>query len=903
MVLDQIPKPAKQFSFDLDDWQKEAIDCIDAGQSVMVAAHTSAGKTSVAEYAIAASLRDSHRVIYTSPVKALSNQKFRELQDEFGTDQVGLKTGDLSLNPDAPCLVMTTEILRNMLYRGAVEIQEVKWIIFDEIHYMRDRERGVVWEEAIILCPPTVQLVFLSATLANADQFAGWVSQLKGAPCKVIQTTRRPTPLHHYVFVKGEGEGIYLISDPNKKFQIENFNMAIGRAQSVPEKARDNGIGRLFSMLVQQNYYPAIVFSFSRRECEAHAITLTNLNMNSEQEQALVQEVFDNALSSLSEEDRSLPQARNLLSMLKQGIGVHHGGMLPILKEVVELLFQESLVKVLCATETFALGVNMPAKTVVFTAIDKFDGQARRALSSSEYIQMSGRAGRRNRDPFGLSILMINQNEEVKTVEALVDNQSDPLVSQFRLSYNSILNMTRSELHNPDLLLANSFHAYLDQSSRSDAKDQIEKLVKQSQDIVAHFHESGPCVYDQVAEHVRISHAINESQVVLQSYIHHPKFALPFMQPGRVVYINPLVPLSFDLGWGVLIACKKLFAPAQYYIDVLLNCNFVDAVPIAVAPLSSQGQARIVRLHMDCIKQISTIRMLLPDDLLPKSSRVSVISELQRLSSLGPIPVLDIIIDQKVDAETADAINTHRSRLTTLVPVLSTFPEISPAQNILFEQNATIQRTIEGLKVTASDASSVRFRTELKSRLRLLRRLHYVDADGLILPKGRLACEIDSLDEILATELMVDGVFTDLDECETAAFVSCLQTEQEKGGMPVPSSLTSAFGALRSTARRIGELSVEVNMPLDVESYVGQFTGAMAAIVLNWSRGMSFHELCQKTTVFEGSIIRTLRRLQEVLVQLADGAQSIGNDQLHDKFERARQSIFRGIPFAGSLYL
>ena len=407
--------PLREFPFKLDPFQQEAINCLEGNHSVLVSAHTSAGKTAVAEYAIAISLRDKQRVIYTTPIKALSNQKYREMLDIFR--DVGLMTGDVTINPSASVLVMTTEILRNMLYRGSEVMREVGWVIFDEIHYMRDKDRGVVWEETIILLPDNVHYVFLSATIPNARQFAEWVALLHKQPVHVVYTDQRPVPLQHYIFPCG-AEGLYLVVNENGDFLEENFQKAMSiLTENTESKGKkqsgfkgSNSVGKILEKIMEKKLQPVIVFSFSRRECEAYALQLSKLDFNTSEEKRLVQAVFQNAIAVLTEEDKALPQIANVLPLLKRGVGIHHSGLLPILKEIIEILFGEGLLKVLFATETFSLGLNMPARTVVFARARKFDGENFRWLNSGEYIQMSGRAGRRGLDDRGIVMLMVDEH-------------------------------------------------------------------------------------------------------------------------------------------------------------------------------------------------------------------------------------------------------------------------------------------------------------------------------------------------------------------------------------------------------------------------------------------------------------------------------------------------------------
>lgn len=477
--------PARTWPFTLDPFQQVAVASIQRNESVLVSAHTSAGKTVCAEYAIAQCLKNNQRVIYTSPIKALSNQKYREFTADFG--DVGLMTGDVTINPTATCLVMTTEILRSMLYRGSEIMREVAWVIFDEVHYLRDKARGVVWEETIILLPDKVRYVFLSATIPNAMQFAEWIVKTHNQPCHVVYTDFRPTPLQHYLFPAG-AEGIHLVVDEKGVFREDNFTKAM---TSIAEKQGDNpndpmakrkgkgkdkklnkggtkgpsDIWKIVRMIMQKAYNPVIVFSFSKRECEAYALQMSSMAFNDDSEKAMVGKVFDSAIEMLSEEDRQLPQIQHLLPLLRRGIGIHHSGLLPILKETIEILFQEGLIKVLFATETFSIGLNMPAKTVVFTSVRKFDGVSQRWVTPSEFIQMSGRAGRRGLDERGIVIMMIDEKMEPAIAKEIVRGEQDKLNSAFHLGYNMVLNLMRVEGISPEFMLERCFYQFQNTAS------------------------------------------------------------------------------------------------------------------------------------------------------------------------------------------------------------------------------------------------------------------------------------------------------------------------------------------------------------------------------------------------------------------------------------------------------
>lgn len=369
-----------------------------------------------------------------------------------------------------------------MLYRGSEIMREVAWVVFDEVHYLRDKSRGVVWEETIILLPDKVRYVFLSATIPNAMQFAEWIVKTHGQPCHVVYTDFRPTPLQNYFFPAG-ADGIHLVVDEKGVFREENFQKAMStiadkagtaandylakrKGKGKDKKTNKGGnkeqsdIYKIVKMIMVKNYNPVIVFSFSKRECENYALSMSQLSFNDESEKAMVSKVFSSAIEMLSEEDRALPQIQHILPLLRRGVGVHHSGLLPILKETIEILFQEGLIKVLFATETFSIGLNMPAKTVVFTSVRKFDGVSQRWVTPSEFIQMSGRAGRRGLDDRGIVIMMIDEQMDPAVAKEIVRGQQDNLNSAFHLGYNMILNLMRVEGISPEFMLERCFFQF-----------------------------------------------------------------------------------------------------------------------------------------------------------------------------------------------------------------------------------------------------------------------------------------------------------------------------------------------------------------------------------------------------------------------------------------------------------
>ncbi|KAK9173331.1 mRNA translation inhibitor SKI2 SFII helicase [Cryptosporidium meleagridis] len=588
--LEDLGSVVLKYPYELDDFQKRAIINIHNGDHVLVAAHTSAGKTAVAEYAIELANKNGRKAIYTSPIKALSSQKYREFLNRFREypahssftqrNRIGIITGDVSINPDAQCVIMTTEILRTMLYRNDPCIEQIQTVIFDEVHYINDLERGVVWEEVLILLDPKVQLVLLSATIPNYIEFANWIGRIKQNTVYCIRTLHRPVPLKHYLYIY---EKCFQIMDENNKFNINGYkemldfiktskskksisslktkvsklSSLISKANSsqegptpqeedchptpeddcrptpeddchptpeddchptpeddchptpetpeddchptpeddhptpeddhpTPETQKDNNIAMLristinkqisssgatkggaagvissaetkfktevyrlqvFLKLLEKNdQLPVILFGFSRRKVEQLATSLPNLNfLYNHNEKSNIITFIKESTSKLNELDQKIPQLLQCKELAIRGIGIHHSGMLPIIKEMTEILFTRGLIKVLFATETISMGINCPARSIVFTSIKKYDGRKNRILLSSEYTQMSGRAGRRGIDTFG-NVFIFNSSHE--TIPECIDivkmmlNTYLPVQSKFRLTYQMILQLS-----------------------------------------------------------------------------------------------------------------------------------------------------------------------------------------------------------------------------------------------------------------------------------------------------------------------------------------------------------------------------------------------------------------------------------------------------------------------------
>jgi superfamily II RNA helicase len=447
----------------LDKFQEEAVDAIESNHSVIVSAPTGSGKTLIADYLIDRDIKMRKRIIYTAPIKALSNQKFRDFVQDHGEDRIGLITGDLVINREAQVLIMTTEIYRNMAIMKDPLLDTVSYCIMDEIHFISDVERGYVWEESIIFSPPQTRFLFLSATIPNAEEFASWVSKIKGHRVVVVKHTHRPVPLEKRFF--DADLGITTLEKIKEHKQLDQYPEYDGIRRRPWQKSfiKAPSYADLVMELHSRDKLPCIFFVFSRLKTEEYASKLARHNnfLFGEEQKRLAPMIIE-LFAGVSKEVRGLKSTQLLRECVSKGIAFHHAGLLPDVKHIVEKLFSEGLIKVLFATETFAVGINMPARTVCLDSLIKFTGIGFRYLTSKEYFQLSGRAGRRGIDKEGLSVAMINRRSaDVRKIDAFTRADTLPIRSQFKLSPNTVLNMIN--LHSPDeveVLLTMNFFTF-----------------------------------------------------------------------------------------------------------------------------------------------------------------------------------------------------------------------------------------------------------------------------------------------------------------------------------------------------------------------------------------------------------------------------------------------------------
>ncbi|KAF5139303.1 putative helicase C17H9.02 [Metarhizium anisopliae] len=852
-------EPARTWNFKLDPFQSLSVASIERDESILVSAHTSAGKTVVAEYAVAQCLKRNQRVIYTSPIKALSNQKYRDFEAIFG--DVGLMTGDVTINPTASCLVMTTEILRSMLYRGSEIMREVAWVVFDEIHYMRDKTRGVVWEETIIMLPDKVRYVFLSATIPNAFQFAEWIAKIHHQACHVVYTDFRPTPLQNYFYPSG-GKGARIVVDEKGNFNEHNFNLVM---KEIEDK---KGAG--------------------------------SNDINAKQ------------------------RGKGKNKKINKG-GVDEGS------DIHKII--QSLLKVLVATETFSIGLNMPAKTVVFTQVTKWDGVKRRPITSSEYIQMAGRAGRRGLDARGVVIMMIDDKLEPDTAKGIVTGHQDKLNSAFYLGYNMILNLLRIEAISPEFMLERCFHQFQNAASVPSLEKELMSLQQE---------RDGLSIPDEatIKDYYQIRQQLNSYTEDMRAVIQQPTHCIEFLQPGRLVQIyNPKeahdnVTGGLDFGWGVIVNHYPRRAPRlgepewepqeSHIIDVMLpiSASSADitpgqptgAMPPGLKPAGADTADTatinvVIPCLLTCMKAISQIRIFMPKDGLKadadKDQARKSLAEVKRRFTDG-IPILDPLENMEI---VDDSFKKLLRKIEVLESRLLANPlHMSPMLPSLWDQYSEKVQLIEKVKEkkkAISKAHSIAQMDELKSRKRVLRRLGFINESEVVQLKARVACEISSTEghELLLSELLFDRFFNELSPETCAAVLSCFIFDEKVETQALKEDLQKPYREIQAKARIIAKVSQECKLDVNEEEYVTSLKWQLMETVYAWAQGRPFIEICKMTKTYEGSLIRLFRRLEELLRQMGEAAKVMGNEDLVKKFDESLQKIRRDIVAAQSLYL
>ncbi|KAL7296485.1 hypothetical protein TKK_0009926 [Trichogramma kaykai] len=988
----KITNPALIFPYELDTFQKQAILKLEEQRDVFVAAHTSAGKTTIAEYAIAMSQKHMTRTIYTSPIKALSNQKFREFKEKF--ENVGLITGDLQINPTASCLIMTTEILQSMLYCAAEVLRDVEYVVFDEVHYINNEERGHVWEEVIILLPPSINIVMLSATVPNPLEFAHWVGQIKKRKMYVISTVKRPVPLQHYLYTghdKKSKDQIFLLVDKDGGFhrnsikaaeeakqealqkqiklqQTKNqyakykpslvmkpsttvlknasteetlsaVNAAKEEEEQLEDKVRANAITAkekkiwiaLLEHLQTNDKLPVVVFTLSRNKCDKTVDAFTE-SLLSHQDQMYVKEFFKKSTKHLKGTDSQLPQVIKMHKLLKLGIGVHHSGILPILKEIVEMLFQKGIVKVLFATETFAMGVNMPAKTVVFESTEKYDGNSFRNLLPTEYIQMAGRAGRRGHDDTGTVIILCKKKVPYeKDLRDMTLGAPQNLISKFKVTYSMVLHLKRlSEAISIGDMMRRSFKEVRTLSSQEKNKAELDKIIQliedvpplaENQKMLENFYEVAINFLQEwsdlrpyMLESTKAVKALVEGRILIITHKHHYNklgIFLGFQKKTKVTLYSVLVLTSVDEEQDAIVDQKS---DKWHNIMYLSKTMYYQPKDNSIHEILTVPASSIIEVTNHTINV--NVKLILSDwekrqiprfkDAPPGPSCQTAAEELKKLSHevqhnpnlLQPFLDLRLSNNYNFEIQTRNILmGSFIQQLFELRNSISKINNFEEEFDKVFKYKELQLKKIDLLKKLSDEYLSNY--PEYVSRVQVLRELKYIDHEDRVTLKGRVALEMGTY-EILITELVLDNIITNWEPEEIASMLSSLvfnkSFEEDKD------EDITRLNELKKEIDKVYKRLVEIERKHYLEP-IPQPSFQLARVVYEWARAKSFAKIMELTDIQEGIIVRCIQQLNEKLQDVRNAAIIIGHPALKEKMEEASTKIKRDIVFTASLYI
>ncbi len=891
-----------RYDFELDDFQQQAIGVLAQGESVMVAAPTGTGKTIVAEYGIFQSYSRKKRIFYTTPVKALSNQKFKDLHAQYG-DAVGLLTGDVIQNPNGFIIVMTTEVLRNMLLQSPDEFKHVTCVIFDEIHYLADSERGTTWEEAIILCPKNIQLVCLSATISNAGEIAEWIGKTH-RPVQLITHTKRSVPLSLYYFLDGE---LNLVMNRDGK-QVANFKGVGGEAKNNfrgkritsnnpdtderSKRERPEPTQReIVEALEKAKMLPAIYFMFSRNDCEvaAELVGMTKLErIKDPVVRHEIEEVIARYMTRLSEDDRNIEQVKTIIALGRRGLGYHHAGLLPILKQLVEELFSRGLMSVVFATDTLALGVNMPAKTVVIGRMSKFDGQTRRPLLPNEFQQMAGRAGRRGLDLQGSVVVPYSPWISFAETIEIGTGPLLPVESAFSVRYNSVLNLWDPPAGERVLQVLRYSLLEFQQGRRL---RELEGEVKNAE--TAYDRAQVGCLIgypegeELLHEFERLGHEIvearddekraSEDSVRLQQKIEERPWRKPMRETLKTVFksIPPgLLIHSEENGWGIYLGRGSeggiglfLFGDQTVKIDEYRSIDYLPPerfqviLPVALSNVQRSG---IKVTDLITPAELTVLAGQLGGFTLPDLSAWQLQARNENQAKFGP------------QFENALAKIEH-SRSS--VKELKERERTHPCQRCeVRKKHRSLQRDAAKLLVAREDAQEryderkqyeeSRLQQTLNGIVTVLRRFGYLEKNGEMNEKsGRLRDIFDS-NGLIICEMVDRNWLNELAPHDLAEVFTWFAYDRDFEFMNrfvLPKHLTDLRRKLDDMEREVFASERQNDLMIN-HGYNIYFFGATRA----WCRGATLASILEKVQLAEGDIIITFNKTLDLMRQVFD---------------------------------
>jgi ATP-dependent RNA helicase HelY len=871
------------YEFELDEFQLEACRALESGHGVLVAAPTGSGKTIVGEFAVHLALRSGRKCFYTAPIKALSNQKFHDLVERYGAHNVGLLTGDNSVNGDAPVVIMTTEVLRNMLYAQSTTLDGLAYVVMDEVHYLADRFRGAVWEEVIIHLPEHVDVVALSATVSNAEEFGEWLGEVRGET-RIVVEEHRPVPLWQHVMA---GDRLYdLFADDEQAVlnpelvrlaREEDRNIRSGdqsrRPQRGGKRPRNRNVPMRYEVVERLNrerLLPAINFIFSRVGCDAAVdqMLAAGLRLTSNEEREQIRRIVEDRCADLPQEDLTVLGYLDWLDGLERGFAAHHAGMLPTFKETVEHLFQLGLVKVVFATETLALGINMPARTVVLEKLVKWNGETHADITPGEYTQLTGRAGRRGIDVEGNAVVVWHQGFDPGALAGLASTRTYPLKSSFGVSYNMAVNLVGSVGHHAAReILETSFAQF--QADR--AVVGMATQVRRQENALDGYRESMSCHLGDFEEYAELRRRLSdrEKEIARDGAIRRRATAaasLAALKPGDVI----MVPTGRRSGVAVVIdpglSERDEPRPTVLTLDRQVRRLSVVDFPTPVDPLES---IRIPKLFnprsANSRRELANRLKETVGDLRVERPRKTPVGDdqeiLQLRRQLRQHPCHGC--DQREDhARWAE--RYHR----------------------LLRETRGLERRVE----TRTNSIARQFDRVCA----ILARLGYLSSDAddaTVTDSGRLLQRLYAELDLVAAECLRSGLWNGLTPAELAACASVLVYESRQSEDTQPPKLPT--GRSRDVIAETWSLWSELR-ELESEERVYFLREPDAGFVwaaFRWASGGRLDSVLRDVDLAAGDFVRWCKQLADLLGQIADAAGSSSEPESVQLARVAREAV------------
>ena len=897
-TLPELTEFTSLLSFELDPFQRTACEALEAGHGVLVCAPTGAGKTVVGEFAVHLALAESGKCFYTTPIKALSNQKYADLVARYGPDQVGLLTGDTSINGDAPVVVMTTEVLRNMLYAGSGTLRGLGYVVMDEVHYLADRFRGAVWEEVILHLPDHVRLVSLSATVSNAEEFGEWLVAVRGDTTIVVDE-HRPVPLWQHMMVSGRLMDLFAGEDHERHPQL-NPNL-LRRTEELARLQAPWGRGRrgngprfrptsrveVVERLDPAGLLPAIVFVFSRAGCAAAVdqCTRSGLRLTTAEEQEAIREIVDRRTADLPQGDLTVLGYWEWREALERGIASHHAGLLPMFKETVEELFVRGLVKVVFATETLALGINMPARTVVLERLVKYNGEAHVDLTPGEYTQLTGRAGRRGIDVEAHAVVLWQPGVDPKQVAGLASTRTYPLRSSFRPGYNMAVNLVeRLGAQDARQMLEQSFAQF--QADRSVVG--LAKRIERNNEALDGYAEAMTCHLGDFAEYAELRRKVSDREKFLArqntaSRRAETAASLEALRRGDVI----AVPSGRRSGLAVVIdpGLDPLVVTEDRWAGRLTLADFPAPVqPLGRLKLPKQVDVRSPKLRRDLASSIRSTGLVPPGRERKRSGTAddAELASLRRAMRAHPCHGCD---DREGHARWAER---HR-RLAA---------ETEQLRQRVAATTHSLARAFDRIRALLTERGYLTNGAEGAGDHR-----QGVGAGTVVTGHGRRLARLYGESDLLAAECLRNGIWRDLEPAELASVVSALVYESRRDG---PAEARTPAGrvadALAATAK------LWFNLEEDERRHKLERTrepdAGFAWPVYRWARGEALEKVLTTAEqngqeLSAGDFVRWCRQVIDLLDQI--GGVLGSGDPVGATAAAAVIAIRRGVVAMGSV--